>query len=306
KLVAKLQLKETAPALLERVADRQRSVELRLEALSALETLADERLEQAMQLALTDPEAKLRTAGRRVLAKHRPNEAAGVLEAVLGKASVIEQQGALSILGDLKSPAADTVLCRCLDKLGSNQMPVEIQLDLLEAAGRRKAPEVKGKLSAYEKARSKKDLLTRYRESLAGGDAEAGKNIFFHKAEVSCVRCHKIKKEGGEVGPDLTGIGTRQKREYLLESILDPNKEIAKGFETVVLAMSNGQINVGIVKSEDARQIRLITAEGHVLDVPKSQIEERTRGKSAMPEDVIKHLSKSEVRNLVEFLAGLK
>jgi len=306
KLVAKLQLKETAPTLLERVADGNRSMELRLEALSALETLADERLEQAMQLALADAEAKLRTAGRRVLAKHRPNEAAGVLEALLGQASVIEQQGALSILGDLKSPAADAVLCRCLDKLGANQMPVEIQLDLLEAAGRRKAPEVKDKLSAYEKARAKKDLLTRYRESLAGGDAEAGKNIFFHKAEVSCVRCHKIKKEGGEVGPDLTGIGTRQKREYLLESILDPNKEIAKGFETVVLAMSNGQINVGIVKAEDARQIRLITAEGHVVDVPKSQVEERTRGKSAMPEDVIKHLSKSEVRNLVEFLAGLK
>ena len=39
---------------------------------------------------------------------------------------------------------------------------------------------------------------------------------------------------------------------------------------------------------------------------PKNQIDERQAGKSAMPEDVIKHLSKSELRDLVEFLAGLK
>ena len=49
-----------------------------------------------------------------------------------------------------------------------------------------------------------------------------------------------------------------------------------------------------------------MTAEGKLLTVPKERIDEREPGKSAMPEDSIKHLSKPELRDLVEFLAGLK
>jgi quinoprotein glucose dehydrogenase len=59
-------------------------------------------------------------------------------------------------------------------------------------------------------------------------------------------------------------------------------------------------------KGEDAQELRLMTAEAKALTIPKDQIEERTRGKSAMPEDVLKHLSRSELRDLVEFLASLK
>src|SRR5262249_21312881 len=148
----------------------------------------------------------------------------------------------------------------------------------------------------------KDDPLAAYRDALAGGDAEEGQRIFFNKAEVSCLRCHKVKGIGGEVGPDLTGIATRQNREYLLESIVEPNRQIAKGFETVVLTLKNGQTRVGVLKAEDAGEVRLMTPEGKLLVVPKGQIDERETGKSAMPEDLIKKLSRTEVRDLVEFL----
>ena len=46
--------------------------------------------------------------------------------------------------------------------------------------------------------------------------------------------------------------------------------------------------------------------EGALVKVPKSKIEERRSGKSAMPGDLIKHLSRKDVRDLVEFLASLK
>ena len=49
-----------------------------------------------------------------------------------------------------------------------------------------------------------------------------------------------------------------------------------------------------------------MTAEGLPVTVPKDQIDERESGKSAMPEDLVKHLSKSELRDLVEYLAGLR
>jgi quinoprotein glucose dehydrogenase len=108
------------------------------------------------------------------------------------------------------------------------------------------------------------------------------------------------------VGPDLTGIGTRQQRDYLLESIVLPNKQIAKGYDTVVLTLTNGKPVVGIVKSEDAKEVKLMTAEGKLIVVPQSQIDDRQKGKSPMPEDISKNLSKSDLRDLVEFLASLK
>jgi quinoprotein glucose dehydrogenase len=49
-----------------------------------------------------------------------------------------------------------------------------------------------------------------------------------------------------------------------------------------------------------------MTAEDKLVTVAKDDIDERHPGKSAMPEDVIMKLSKSELRDLVEFLAGLK
>jgi quinoprotein glucose dehydrogenase len=70
--------------------------------------------------------------------------------------------------------------------------------------------------------------------------------------------------------------------------------------------LTNGQMKSGILKLEDARQVQLMTPEGTLLTVPRADIEERTRGKSAMPEDVIRHLSRYDLRDLVEYLSSLQ
>jgi quinoprotein glucose dehydrogenase len=306
KVASKFGIKEVGPLLLATVADPKREVPVRVEMLRALDALKDERLPQALRLALADTDPRLRTEGRRVLARVRPEEALGSLKAALADGALTERQGALATLGEMKGPAADQVLAEWLDRLLAGQVDAEVQLDLLEAAAKRPAAEVKRKLAAYEAARPKNDAVAAYREALAGGDAEAGRNLFFHKAEVSCTRCHKVKGDGGDVGPDLTGVGARQKREYLLESIVDPNKQIAKGFETVVLVLMDGHIVSGIVKEETGKEVRLMTAEGKLVTVKKDDIDERQAGKSAMPADIVKSLTKAELRDLVEFLASLK
>jgi quinoprotein glucose dehydrogenase len=278
----------------------------RIEALTALEKLHDDRLQQAIRLAVQDKDARLRTEGCRILARVEPDKAIAVLLEMLSHGTLVERQGAFGILASMKSEEADAVLSYWLDKLLVGTVDLTLQLDLLEAAGRRDNAELKGKLSRYEAKRAKDSPLGRFREALAGGDADAGRKVFFTKYEVTCLKCHKVKGEGGEVGPDLTGIGGRQKREYLLESIVDPNKEIARGFESVVLGLQNGQVVTGIVKAESASELKLITADAKIITVAKKDIEERSRGKSAMPEDVMKFLTRRELRDLVEFLANLK
>jgi quinoprotein glucose dehydrogenase len=305
-VAAKLGIKEVGPALLEMVSDKKLAPAIRVETLRALAALKDERVPQAMKLALGDDDPRLRTEGRRILARTQPDEAVNQAKAVLEKGPVAEQQGALSILAEMKGAAADDVLAAWMKKLLAGQVAPEIHLDLLEAAGKRPAENLKKLLAEYEGQRSKDDHLAKYRESLVGGDADAGRKVFYYKAEVTCLKCHKINGEGGEVGPDLAGIGTKQNREYILESIVDPNKQIAKGYETAVLTLTNGQVVTGIVKAETAKELQLMTPEGKLVTVPRDKIDDRQTGKSAMPEDVIKSLSKAELRDLVEFLAGLK
>ncbi len=306
KVTATLGVQGVGPALLDLAADPKRPGEARVQALRALAELKDERLKRARDAALRDPEPRVRTEGRRLLAKDRPAEALAVLARALREEDVPAQQGAYAVLAGLDGPETEALLAASLDRLLRGELRPEVHLDLLSAAAGHSADAVRERLARFEAARPKADHLAAYREALLGGDAAAGRRVFTTRAEVSCLRCHKVNGEGGEVGPDLTGVGSRQGREYLLESIVDPNRQITKGYETVVVTLTSGKTVTGVLKSEDARELRLMTADGVPITVAKDQIDERQTGKSAMPEDVTKHLSKAELRDLVEYLSGLK
>jgi quinoprotein glucose dehydrogenase len=307
KLAARHGMKEIGPALRSIVADKKQSAGARIASLQALETLKDSQLEKTANVAIADEDPRLRHHGRRILLQNVPAaEAVKTLAKVLDDGAMVERQGALALLAKTESAEADALLQRWLDQLISKKAPAEIHLDILLAVTGRKSFRDNDKLAAYERTRNDKDPMSVYRETPFGGDAEAGRKIFFEKTEVSCLRCHKVGGIGGEVGPDLTSIGKKQKRDYLLEALVDPNKQIAKGYESVLISLVTGKQLSGILKSEDAKEVRLMTAEGQMVTIPKAQIDERSRGPSAMPSDLVQKMSRSEVRDLVEFLAGLQ
>ena len=104
----------------------------------------------------------------------------------------------------------------------------------------------------------------------------------------------------------MAGLGARQTRESILESILYPNKNIAPGFESVLVTLKNGTSYAGLLKSEDAAQMVINSPEDGLLTVKKADVTKRDRGLSAMPEEMGNILSKTDVRNLIEFLSTLK
>lgn len=55
--------------------------------------------------------------------------------------------------------------------------------------------------------------------------------------ELGCLACHVFQGEGGPIGPELTKIGARRDVEYLRESILRPEAQIAQGFEPFAALM---------------------------------------------------------------------
>lgn len=306
-----LAIQEAGPALARLAADGKTSAETLVEILKALEALHHPARADLARRVVKSGAPRARVEAVRVLFQADPAAARAAVDRMLQSGTAYERQGVFAILGDRPYPAAETVLLEWLDRLAAGKVPAEIRLDLITAAERQPSDAMRSRLQRYEASKSKNDPLGPFRETLAGGDARRGRRIFFSKAEVSCLRCHKApgfdrKVTGGEVGPELSGIGSRQNREYLLESLVDPNQKIAQGFESVVLATSDGKVVTGVLRSETDRDVHLITAEGQPVTVAKTEIEERKRGPSAMPADLITKLSKSEVRDLIEFLASLK
>ena len=101
-------------------------------------------------------------------------------------------------------------------------------------------------------------------------------------------------------------IARQRSREYLLEAIVAPNRVIAPGFENVLLTLKSGAEHAGVVGSEDEKELRLESPEEGQLRITKADISARRRGLSAMPEGMEQILTKRELRDLVEFLAGLR
>ncbi len=305
--IEKLSVKEAGDPLFAMMRDAKMTSAVRVEALKALGELHDAHLNEAVDLAAKDADENVRKEANRLRAEMMPGDATVQLAQVLEHGSIAEQQGAFATLGGLPGAAADQLLCEWLDKLITSNVVKEIKFDLITAAEKRNSSEVKAKLKQYQDAQPKSDEFLGYRETLYGGDAEAGRKIFIEKPEASCIRCHKVRGEGGQVGPDLTGIITRHDREYILESILFPNKRIAAGFESVLVEMNDGQAYAGIVKAQDDKELSLLAVEdGQMMKLKKSEIKKQVKGLSPMPEGIGNVLSKQDLRNLVEFLATLK
>ncbi|MBI3862808.1 MAG: HEAT repeat domain-containing protein [Planctomycetia bacterium] len=306
KVAVKLAVKEVGPVLMQLVTESDQPAQTRSDALEALAGLDDARLPEAIEAALAADQPALRAVARRALARIQPEAALAEVARALESGELIEKQSALALLGEIKGSGSAALLVEWLSKAIAGEAPIEVQLDLLEAAAKRPLPQVQQKVKELKAAAAADDPLAEYRVAVAGGNAERGRKIFYERSELSCVRCHKIDGQGGEVGPDLSKIGAQQKRDYLLESIVLPDKQIAKGFDPVVIVTESGKVHAGIVKEENERIVQLMTAEGNVVPIPKSEIEERVRGRSSMPEDLVKKLSRFDLRDLVEFLSALK
>jgi quinoprotein glucose dehydrogenase len=288
------------------LADQRQASALRADALRALATLKDSQIAETARIAVADSQPQVRSAAREVLAKLAPEESLATLRAAATADSMIERQSAFATLASLAVQGADDVLAASLDELLAGRTPLDSRLDLITAAATRKSDAVRTRLAKYVAARDAKDPLTAHAEAVAGGDPARGAAIFFERAQVSCVRCHKAEGRGGDVGPELSRIGAEKSPAYLLESIVLPNKTIAKNFESVLVVDDEGKVTSGVIRAEDAESLQLVTAEGKLVKIAKSSIEERRAAKSPMPEDLIKHLSPFELRDLIAYLSSLK
>ena len=297
RMAGRFKLEGAAALLREAFQDRDLAPASRAAALRALAGMKED-IDSSIGIALEDKDETLvREAVRLLPASRLPNASSRLENILAGKAPVSVRQAALLALGDL---GADAVLGKQFDQ----EVPPALQLELLEAAAKR--PSLKTRLAAFDAARKADDPLSPYRESLEGGDGEAGRRLFFERAELQCVRCHGVGDQGGQVGPPLTKIGGEKTREYLLEAILFPNRQIAEGWGQVAVQLQNDSIEIGRVAKESDGFLMLVLSDGTRKAIAKSDIKARKAALSAMPEELAKNLSKRDLRDLVAYLSSLR
>ncbi len=114
------------------------------------------------------------------------------------------------------------------------------------------------------------------------GDARQGRKTF--EGEIGCALCHRINGKGGEVGPDLSSVGSKYPRLFLIESILYPSKQILDGYHASNITLKNGDTFSGLVRSETAGEVVLVDVSAQPHALPKDQIAKRDESKiSLMP-----------------------
>lgn len=206
----------------------------------------------------------------------------------------------------MKDPAADALLVRELTKLDAGLVPAEVALDLVVASEKRDTPELKTLLEARATKRAVDEKLARYADSVYGGDAARGRDIFRGKGELECLRCHAVAGEGGVVGPALDAVGQRNARFALLESICDPNRTFAKGYQGTLVFPADGTPPVeGLVIEDTPQKLVLRKADGVQVEFARAEVEGTKPGQSAMPANLTEHLSREEMRDLIEYLTTL-
>ncbi len=226
--------------------------------------------------------------------------------AVLATGRLSARQRAFARLAGHPDPAANAVLVEQFERYRRGALAPTLWLDLFEAAAMRDDARLKEWLAERERevARSR-DPLSRFRECLEGGDADAGRAIFEKKPEAGCVRCHAIDGKGGQIGPELTWLRKSIERIRILESLIAPNATIAPGFQSAALTLKNGETVAGVVSSETPDELVITTvADGRQRKVAVAEIAERTPLPSPMPPHFGVVLDKRAIRDLVEFIAA--
>ena len=307
KAAESLELTSAADTFFAIVGDPAQTPAARTAALNGLKHFKDPRLPAAVKIASESQAADLRGAALPIVAGLSPDVAAPVIKNLVVNGTISEQRTALEALSVLKHPDADALMVAQLDRLAAGQVNPAVQIELLDAATARGTPAVKAALAKRDDLLAKNpDPLAHFRIALRGGNAKAGAEIFYNQPVMACVKCHAIGGQGGAAGPELGAIGPKYPREYLLESVIKPNAHIAPGFDTVVVTLKKGGVAVGTIGSETATTLTLNPTEGAPVVIDKANIAKRDAAPSSMPEIYGAILTKSEIRDVVEFLASQK
>jgi quinoprotein glucose dehydrogenase len=307
-VATRLRVKEVVPYLERLVRDTNAPGDERARAIRDLLQLQGDGALELVKQMIYDSSPAVRIAALSSLADWDFDAALGRLRRAVSSDVRQERQAAWDLLGKIAAAEGDAILADGVERYLKGTLQPDCRLNVVEASRTRLAGDLEMAMASHLKeleTYKEREPVKYYEDCLEGGDPASGRKLFFERSQLSCLRCHRVQDQGGEVGPVLTDIGGKKDARYLLEAIVAPNAQIAQGFETVNLATDGGLVVSGVLKSEDDAKYVLIQPDGAAVEVEKEEVVARSRGLSSMPADLIKNLNHRELRDLVAYLVSL-
>jgi putative heme-binding domain-containing protein len=290
-------------AVLAGAADPATAPARRCELLRLLAELGDARsLSVAIGLLEAVHPAEVQAAAIELIARHGDDRALAKLLDWGAKAPTALRPRLRAVL--LSRPSSARAF---LDRVDWGEIaPSEVPLDQLRLVALHDDPEldalVRKHWGAVRAGTAEENLAEMRRLSndlRAGtGDRDRGKAVF----RQHCATCHKLFGEGGDLGPDLSGVA-RDDSTALLTSLVDPGAVIRAPYLQFAAVTTDGRVVAGLLAARDGAGVTLVDAQGRRTTLPRDEIEElRELSTSMMPEGLLKPLSPQEVRNLFRYL----
>jgi putative heme-binding domain-containing protein len=139
---------------------------------------------------------------------------------------------------------------------------------------------------------------------LTDRDFKNGKSMY---AATTCIRCHAIGSEGGgNVGPDLTNLGTRFSKKDMLEAIINPNKTVSDQYAATQFMLRNGTSVIGRLTNQD-KMAYYVSQNPYAPDqvekiLKKNVISLKYSPVSSMLPGLINSLNAEELKDLMAYL----
>ncbi|WP_337175977.1 PVC-type heme-binding CxxCH protein [Paludisphaera sp.] len=140
--------------------------------------------------------------------------------------------------------------------------------------------------------------------ALSQGDPARGEAVF-RREDLTCLKCHAVAGAGGQVGPSLESIGASAPVDYLLDSIIEPNKAVKENYHSVIVATDDGRLLTGIPVRQTDTELVLRDSDDEQVSVPIDSIEEQKTAGSIMPAGLADPLTRGELIDLVAFMSRL-
>lgn len=309
KVIADTHLVQAVPRLTKLLADETRPAAERLAVIKALRVLSNKSpiavLKNILGSHKQEDAGALRLESLRTLARLDPAAAQAPARAFLDQNDLALQSDAIQVLGT-QVEGAKLVGERFLAK----KLPRELLQQVTDALQKHAAkdPEVARMLTEVMKSglllSLNKEEVERVRQLVhTKGDAKRGRAVYLDSKKLACINCHRLEGIGGNVGPDLTRIWETQTVEKIMESIIEPSKEIKEGYQTYVATTKDGQVFTGVKVAQTAEELILRDANDREVHIAAADLDEVTPSKeSLMPANVVAQLTFSQFIDLIAFL----
>jgi len=200
---------------------------------------------------------------------------------------------------------------RLASALGDDYVDQSIAQKILQQVSAIRAPEIRDLFERFlpEEQRSQRlGTSVRPQTVLAlPGNSAAGGELFEKAKGLQCRNCHAIHGSGGGLGPELTHIARTRTREQLLDSILNPSREVEPRYQTWLVETKAGKLYTGLMTQPTDAQVTLKVAPDRSISIPRNKVELLVRQqKSLMPELQFRDLTAQQLADLLAFLSAQK